>query len=82
MNDIESRRITLSGTAIKTVCEMTGLDPDCKSHTLGSMVEKLLFRLEFLENGGTFKPVQTAQPQAVANKPGLETMKRSFGKAS
>ncbi len=34
MNDIESRRITLSGTAIKTVCEMTGLDPDCKSHTL------------------------------------------------
>jgi hypothetical protein len=83
MNDIESRRITLSGTAIKTVCEMTGLDPDCKSHTLGSMVEKLLFRLEFLENGGSFKPVQIPQQQPLpANNAGLEGMKRSFGKAS
>jgi hypothetical protein len=84
MNDIESRRITLSSTAIQTVCLMTGLDPDCKSHTLGSMVEKLLFRLEFLENGGSFKPIQAAQQQAssTANKPALDTMKRSFGKAS
>lgn len=83
MNDIESRRITLSSTAIETVCQLTGLDPNCKSHALGSMVEKLLFRLEFLENGGTLKPVQVPQQQSLpANKPGLETMKRSFGKAS
>ncbi len=83
MNDIESRRITLSSTAIQTVCQLTGLDPSCKSHTLGSMVEKLLFRLEFLENGGSFKPVQvTQQEPSSINKPGLETMKRSFGKAS
>lgn len=82
MSDIESRRITLSSTAIETVCLLTGLNPNCKSHALGSMVEKLLFRLEFLENGGTLKPVQAPQQQQPANKPGLETMKRSFGKAS
>ena len=84
MSNIESRRITLSSTAIETVCQLTGLDPQCKSHALGSMVEKLLFRLEFLENGGSLKPVQAPQQQQSlpANKPALETMKRSFGKAS